>query len=352
MKFARLLVNIYTFGCFFSTSCVTIDLLRRYFENEDTPALKIKTFRESPKEEFPAITLCIQPNDNYNQGTIYDEKVLSKHRLNYSSYRDMLMGKTSVLGNGMQINFEEATIKIENYINKFRIQDNNDQQLVTWKYKDFVKSGAMANQSVPMNINYQDPTIICFSHHANIDSDAALNSIDFYFDLPRLRTIEKGQMSIYLHYKNSFIRNMQYYYKIRDFQGIEQKASNNYITFNVNYVSVIRTREDANQPCDPTLKNDDEKRMQTIWELIGCVPPYWMLFYPGGKNLIKCSKASDLQQAIKYFPLNNEIGIKSVNQRYAPPCHQMRVLANSNMDRYYKEHIFKMKFRFRYLKHI
>ena len=289
MNFSQLLVNIYTFGCFTGTAYIIVWLFVRYFANEDTSTLNLSTFQESPKKQFPAITLCILPDDSYNEGSLYIKNVLLKQGLNYSSYRDILMGLKSDSGNGIQINFEEATIKIENYLDKFRIQDNNDRQLVTWKYKDFVK--ANGNQSAPMHINYQDPAIICYSHHANIDSDTAIQSIDFYFNLPKLRTLKKAQLSIYLHYSNSLIRNMRYLYKIRDFQGMEKSASNNYITFDVNYVSIIHRREDANQPCDPSLQNDDEKWMQTIWNMIGCVPPYWMLFHPAEQNMLRCSES-------------------------------------------------------------
>ena len=155
-------------------------------------------------------------------------------------------------------------------------------------------------------------------------------------------------MSIYIHHNNSLIRNMRYLYKIRDFRGMAKDQSNNQITFDLSYIGVVRLREDSKQPCDLSLQNDDEKWMQTIWDVIGCVPPYWMLFHPAGKSLVMCSTSSELQQAAKYLPVNNELAVKRINQNYDPPCYRMRALANSNSDVYSKENIFKMKFRFRY----
>ena len=350
MNPGNVLANIYTSVCFMFTVYIIIWLLLKYFANEDASTLNSKSFQDAPANVFPAITICLQSAKN-NRG-LYIKDVLSKHGFNQSDYWDMLVGiKSTDAGNGIPIAFENVTIKIENYLNKFRIQDTNDNQIITWKYTDFINAGGNSYPTVPMQVNYQDPNIICYSYHGKIDSDSTVQSIDFYFNLPKLKMIQKGLMAIYIHYNSQLIRNMRYLYKIRDFEGIEKNASNNQITFDLNSISLIRMRADANYPCDPMLENDDKNWMQRVCNLIGCIPPYWKVFHPDENPTVECFTSSQLKQAATYLPLNNEIAVKNVLQTYDPPCYRMRVFANTNSDRYNKEHMLKLKFRFRYPKY-
>ena len=167
-----------------------------------------------------------------------------------------------------------------------------------------------------------------------------------YFYLSKLRNITKGQLYIYVHYKNQLIRHLRYLHKIRDFHGLTQKQSNNMLTLDLSYLSVMRRREDANDQCDITLQNDDEKWLRHVIELNGCIPPYWKLLM----NTLKfndCKTAPQLIAASNRLALDNENVVSSIFERYVAPCFQMRIMANTNKDYYKKEDRFKLKFRLR-----
>ena len=156
-------------------------------------------------------------------------------------------------------------------------------------------------------------------------------------------------MYIYVHYHNQLMRNMKYTHKIRSFQGINIDKNNNALTLDLNYVGIMRKREDANMRCNVTLHNDDRSWMQRVIRVIGCIPPYWKVLYEGGRvnTPPQCNTSNQLRNVSRYLPFKNELMVKTVLRKYHPPCHRMRVYANTNNDRYPEADILKIKFKFR-----
>ena len=234
-------------------------------------------------------------------------------------------------------------------MSKFRVRDTNGKHILEWKYDDFIQTERLYDLP-PMNVIYQDPSLICYSHHTKIDWEVTVDAIDIYFYLSKIRTIQNGKMFIYVHYNNQLVRNMRYLHKIAEFQGIEPSEKNNQITFDLNYISLMRLREDSQEPCDLTLQNEDRKWMKQISNIVGCVPSYWKIFLHDEVKtpFIVCNTSLQLKKMTTYLPYKNEAAVKKVFRLYDPPCYRMRVLANSHSSRYHKKDLLKLKFRFRY----
>ena len=153
---------------------------------------------------------------------------------------------------------------------------------------------------------------------------------------------------MFVHNNNQIIRNMRYLNKIEQFGGINYKYSNNKMVLDLNSISIIRTRKDANEPCNEDLENDDAEWMQHVVTRIGCFPPYWkdLKLYSKANNFNECNTTEQLTNMSRYLPYENESMTKSVLKMYHPPCEQMRVLANTNVARTKNEKLLKIKFRF------
>ena len=154
-------------------------------------------------------------------------------------------------------------------------------------------------------------------------------------------------MALYVHHNGQLIRNMRYIYKIRHFTEIQRNNSNNQLVLDINYVRIVRNRQDAVQKCNESLHFDDQEWLQQIIRNISCVPPYWKSLYSTSDKIEICSSQNELNLARRYLPYKNAYGVNEMINKYLPPCHRMQVTATSNRDQYKKEDLLKIKFRFR-----
>ena len=118
------------------------------------------------------------------------------------------------------------------------------------------------------------------------------------------------------------------------------------------YISIMRSRKDANESCNEVLENDDAEWMKQVVTLIGCFPPYWRNMYPRVNNFNECNTTEQLKNIARHLPLDNESMKKSVLKMYHPPCDQMRVMANSHVARTSDKELLKINFRFRWSQNI
>ena len=152
---------------------------------------------------------------------------------------------------------------------------------------------------------------------------------------------------MYVHYNEQLLRSMRYIYKIRHFTGISRDESNNQIVLDLNYIRVVKNRVDAKQTCNNTLLNDDQEWLNQVVTNAGCIPPYWTSLLKNISKLGLCKSKSQLQLISKYLAFKNDYGRNLMFDKYTPPCQGTRVSANSNKDKYKKNDILKIKFRFR-----
>ena len=132
-----------------------------------------------------------------------------------------------------------------------------------------------------IRLKYQDPTLSCYEYMTDLISRVTIDSIDFYFSISKLQEIQNGELYIYANQPNQLIRNLRYIYKIRRFSGISKHTSTNLIVLDLNSISVIQSREGANEPCDANLEDDDAEWMRQVVRTVGCVPSYWRAIYQG-----------------------------------------------------------------------
>ena len=350
MNVSDVLNITYRIVCYIGTFCSIFLLCEKYFTNEDSSIILSKRFKETTRNSFPAITLCL---GSTHFGNLYnDQYLVSNTGLKGKQYSDILMGNIKMPNSsGLDtLNFEMATIKLQNYLISISVKDKSNNHLIQWKQESF-KEGANVSQNLPFGVYYQDPTLICNSYHTDVATNINLGWINLVFSIAKLQSIKGGQLYIYAHKKNHLFRHMSYQYKIRSFNGISYNNVNNYLIVELNSISILRSRKDANKPCIEDL-SDDYEWMQQVVKLIGCFPPYWRRMYLGLTNFNECNTTEALKNMSTHLPYVNSGMSSLVLKMYNEPCEQMRVLSSSNNDEYSKKRLLKLKIRFRYSQNI
>jgi hypothetical protein len=254
--------------CFIIFVFIATYEVNKYNKNDDASIFSVKPFEGVDWEAFPAITFCVQSGDYPLLDGLYNKTEINiKLNITAKEYQDILLGGANnntitnmTMKKVIEFDFERNTMSLNNYLKKFRVQDRNENEYV-WEYKqntehpafkyvinrpfEWNKNPNPVKNEVPLVPSYLDPQVKCFTHHPQLDLGIAIDSIDFYFYISKLASIEGGRMYIYVHHYGQLIRNMHYMYKIRHFSGISRKCSNNQLVLDLNYVRIVRNREDA-----------------------------------------------------------------------------------------------------------
>jgi len=353
-------------GCVFSCMLIITYEVLKYYKNTDASIMLVKKFGGKNRKDFPAITFCFQSGDYPLREGLYNKSYIESNlNISPSQYRDALLGRQNMtdMKGIVDLDFELATINLRHSLRLFRVQDTNENEY-RWKYNEkleipifkyivnqpfgWQKNKNLTKNQIPMIPSYVDPKIKCFTHHPILDTGIIVDSVDLYFYISKLEEIEEGKIYVYVHQNEQLVRNMRYLYKIRHFVGVSRTNSNNQLVFDLNYVRVMKSREDAKETCDEDLESDDQEFMKQVSKLVGCVPAYWKSIYIRSDNDRICDSESQYELLSKYLAFKNTYGRNEIFDHYQPPCQRMIVLANTNTDKYDNEGQLKVKFRFRY----
>ena len=369
MKFVRLfgysISLTIKFGCVLAFIALASYQVRKFLRNEDSTIFSVKQFQGMGWQYFPAITLCFSSKDyTISEALFNSTNVRSELNISVKEYGEILLGLKDHddIRKIINYDFEKNTMHLKDYLKRFRIQDTNENEY-DWRYYDTIedpvfrykinrhfdwnRKSNVTKNTKPIISSYLDPYIKCFSHHPELDHETTIDAIDFYFNISRLVSFENGKMYIYAHHNGQLIRNMRYIYKIRHFTRISRNNTNNRLVLDINYVKIVKNRNDAELQCDDSLHNDDDKWLRQLVRNISCIPPYWKSLYIGDDDVTVCSSQAKLKQARSYLVFKNARGVNEIIKKYVPPCHRMQIMANSNNDQYKKKDLLKISFRFR-----
>ena len=352
MRLEKLLRNIFWLGCFICTICISVSLIFKYVGNESSSVLRVIKFNRSDDRNYPALTLCFL-SDEEKRGLYKDDYIGQIDGMNTTYYRNALLGIeiNNASTKLSEIDFNKATINISDIVADIRLKDING-----FKTYDFSQTfnSALRLANVPLEISYQDPERICCTYHPSYTPDKNAEEVDLFLNTEKLGDISEGHIHFFAHYKHQFIRNMRYINKVTDFPDIAKAKRPNLIIFDWDHISIIQMREDANDPCSNNIQNDDYEWLANTMNIIGCIPPYWEVlirnhttFNPYKRTLSICSTSEELRNAARYLPYQNEMKHRAFDD-YTPPCTRMRVITNTNFDRYKDRKRFKIKLRYRY----
>ena len=102
--------------CVFLTIIFAFRWARKYYEDEDMPAISYKTFKDLHVKDTPVLSLCLT-------NPFIDEK-LSKHNLNGTQYKEFLQGKYDLEG-VQKPQYTDVTYRAEDIVKNYLFKNEN-----------------------------------------------------------------------------------------------------------------------------------------------------------------------------------------------------------------------------------
>ena len=101
----------------------------------------------------------------------------------------------------------------------------------------------------------------------------------------------------------------------------------------------MRRRENAVNPCDPELIDDDSEWKKQATKAIGCIPPYWDNKNNHHFKVEKmCDSKNELDSIKAYWPREESVPAKYIFQNYTRPCNSFEQLIFNSYSSYYSDH--------------
>ena len=282
----------------------------RYFENNDAPSFAYKKFLETPQDNYPIFTFCIEEDDG-----IYDEDYLKDFGFTGKQYQMFLSGERVDEANETKLHkleFDDSMLNFDRIAPKFKIIGQNATgggAMVTWKAD---KEGKNEPLYPPMYKSYQDPNKLCFSRNNSYGPQGIRAHEYLYLNMTLLQSM-KGKLRVYHHQTNQALKRICKYVISKDIAEIDFGM----MEFWVSQVNVLRKRVDANEPCDPDI-NDDQTVIQTIIKKVNCTPAYWKHMIPNDPASPRCNTSEKLNEIHNVLKAPDKL--MGIFTQYTEPC--------------------------------
>jgi hypothetical protein len=108
-----------------------------------------------------------------------------------------------------------------------------------------------------------------------------------------------------------------------DIKSKSEKENKTRTYFDIAFVSLLRKRADADEPCNATLLNDDNMFRIKVVKTVGCIPNYWISLMDVKISHDLCTSRQQLTE-IHQLIINSSKTFAS----YHPPCVEMQIPVN------------------------
>ena len=324
---------------------VTI-LFCQYQSNLDSSQSSMKRFNGSPLGRYPSFTFCIYAKE----GKLFKNELLQReYGLGKNEYYELLAGEVNDTNLMLsRIAYNEVVIGIDEFLEEFEVEDDTYEA-----YKEWTPS--MKNTSpLPLHQSYHDPTTNCFTYDTEYNETVSLNALVVKFNITKFQQLfdKSGKMYIQAHYPGLMIRDMKtYLLKISNWHLLNPTNGNSQIDIQFPGVTLMRFRENAIDPCDPKLTDDDSEWMEFVNKQIKCIPPYWNKIdddHHDHDDYEVCNSQKMLGKIKEFWPMDGGIKANEVFKNYTKPCNKMIVFNNMNHRAYESvEDVLKIKLRMR-----
>ena len=389
------LVILFKFFCIGLAIWLSTNELRKYYANNDISTISYRRFEETSKDVYPCFSICFV--DDSSGGLLFDTRALNDAMgspIPQSTldelvvdgvqmlYARFLFGLTQIwkdsnIDSKVLQNIDIKNITAIKKAFKTAYLESITGQSFQWKAGD--ENG---ENSFFLQLSYQDMSQVCFTRKTNfkekyirkielfalddawlqnqfsepiISNSVSNPGINFQPTTTPSIIPPNGRVDIYLHHPGQLMRSFG-----REAMKIEIKETqnNNYgdgVMFEIDFVSLLRKRAGAKSPCNQGLDDEDSKIRQTMMEVIGCVPIYWVPFTDPSLGLTKCNSSKQYQEFFEFLDINSNYGF--VDNRFGkistlmgdelPPCNEMTLFFKRHNGNYWYESNLILKFDYR-----
>jgi hypothetical protein len=337
----------------------------RYTNNKDTSSVSIKQFNEKAEDNYPTFSLCFlgsgksekliynysQFEDNPLSNYLIRLKERKKVRNRISKYQNLIKGKLNVSSEEIKnateclsgtpcTNFSQVTMKIKPLLRMFTVVDQSRKWLNHWKIKNVATANSKFNQIIPQNssnnpywpffVSYTTPNQICYTRYDELLKTSLKRKEYVALDKSALDSLRgwkwnsesRGDLYLYIHNPGQNVRNFgKEVYHL----PLTTKYINQNISISVTRVDVLRSRSDAEKPCNPSIEDEDAYYMNSIVQKAGCIPPYWKSLENINADMPSCISSEQLKLIFDNLSHSNEDSSKEINQLAEVPCKKMMI---------------------------
>ena len=320
--------------------------LKKYFENNDSSSFKYREFLATPQDQYPLFTFCFEKSEKEINGpNLLNNDYLAKHQINEFELRKYLSGKKSNLSLDLySINYDDLMPRLNKTMTMFYI--NTLDCKLTWhsdrdrkQTKEYCNNDIL-NEVEPMVKSYQDPEKVCFTRNNEFGPQKVRTHERLMLNWEFLKSI-KGMFRVYHHNKNQSLRRICKYIISKETNMLEPGR----LEFWVTEVTFLRRRVDANEPCNPSI-NDDEEALKVIMKKFNCTPPYWKSMVPKGFFYPDCTSPKQLENI--YDVIKEPAKMIKVFKNYTVPCDKMSSTVTFHMkpSKDENEKMFELEFNY------
>ena len=340
------LKSILTCGCFYFAIYITIVQFEKYFRNEDSSSVKIKSYIMETKNRYPDISICFCGPSRICDGTLSceDTKFFNKSRLpfNFTTLEmiDIMRGKME----GHSSTLTEIGAK---FLLELSIRGNQDlyERLVLDHFTDIfddnwvtssdskgnehraLKNRALFNKDRFLT-TWLDATTFCITKRLYTTPSEVIERQNIFLKMKNIQQFD--EIFVYIHHPDQLIKRVgstvrsrmttAHSLRYRPLESYDEKKNLGYIS--INNVKVLKKRNKSNDPCDETEQSEDEIWIKHAIEKVGCVPIFWA-------NKISDRMGYDLCNNYEEYAKVQSLAHNywNVAKDYSPPCSQMSVLS-------------------------
>ena len=333
--------------CFLLAGYMTKVSFARFLDNRDASSFSYKTFNEKSQHKYPTFSICFEGPDIYQP---YAADISMRFDISPKKYLHILEGDNVTVPrfNDNDIVYDIRDVS-DNDFRKFSINlydilqgstffAKNPNQTVYYAYgkvTEGMEDGKRID-NVPFHISHQTANLICFSRNS-LDEIGLVRKSDwlkFWISNGYLaRTISQHsdvQLKIFVHYPGHLLRSFNNPSFESYLYGHEWDKK---LDFAISSVTVLKKRQNSEHVCDADLTNVDQKVRDNIVSEVGCVPLYWMEFYPNSSVEI-CNQSSKMKKANDMITIPSHL--KRVLNAFDPPCLDMKTMVTHNKNKYYR----------------
>ena len=273
----------------------------QYVANKDSAEVSYKKFELHPNhdQQYPTFSLCFlgsmgtqffpltlhQPlyDELYYHPSCQRPGAKNHTWCEISLYQSMMLGKEEITHHASNTSFVNVTVDALSNVTSWRLSSEGGDET-----KQTVNGPSwLPHPKKSMHLSYQDALRTCLTK--TIEPGIGINhtydsvSIPAEFFQTTYLTLE-----VYVHQVGRLISQIGRGHaitithdKVNQMQHHSDESHSSISMFNeirVKSVEILRKREDAETPCNKSIKNNDKKYKETIIKSVGCIPSFWKVF--------------------------------------------------------------------------
>ena len=349
IKVQFVLITVYQLICFVVWGYMVYLMCEQYIQNKDSSEMAYKKFGlDDDYDVYPTFSICfvgqagatfyplVHDKKFYNE--LYLHPVcappakVTHHWCEIGLYQNMLLGKEDITPSASAKNVDHVTHDVLSKVERYSFMDNNRE----WRH----------NPSKSMHVSYQDSLRICITKHTE-PGMGRNHTYDLFAIDPTWLASAALPTEIYVHQVGGLIQQLGKHYVVQltrneaaqlneNFKNTTDSAGQGvtvFHDFHIRTVEILRKRQNAVNPCNESLYDNDRQYKESVMDEVSCIPSFWKRFVNETLNTLPdCQKTDQFHQIGQMLPgtYENE-NLQKGTKLYTQGCNHMSVSVNMNM---------------------